>query len=245
MEILVRAGVQEEANGPFVPGPFRLVHIEDGELELQPGTGLMGLVPADIEAASRVAVRAAMCAAMADPRMGEAFTDAEGGDALRILRIWKCEMWSNPSSAHPPRDADGNVKAPEFVLNFDPREETSEFDWGIFDAVLATLHRADDERLLAERALVSAVRDAWNKHGVRIAQLALRIGWSPEYTRLVAKGERLTGLIVPTSTQTVHTLHSPAGGGCLVAGAENPAALIAAAATLLARAQALLGASEA
>jgi hypothetical protein len=245
MEILVRSGVQEEVNGPFVFGPFHVVDVDDGGLTLGPGERLVDHAPGDPDGVSRIAVMASVRAAMADSRMGEVFTDDEGATALRVLRIWKFEMWSNAPAGRPPRDVDGNVLTPEVTFNFDPRDEVEGFDWAIFDTVLATFRRADDERTLAERALVAGVRDGWEKYNVPVARLAQRIGWSPEYTRLVAKGERLPGPTAPATTRAAHTLYAPdADRGARVLTAyeagEDPETLIAAAMTLLGRAQAML-----
>jgi hypothetical protein len=249
MEFLVRSGVQEEVNGPFVFGPFHVIDVEDDGLVLEPGERLLDQAPRDPDRVSLIAVKASVQAAMADPRMGEVFTDAEGATALRILRIWKLEMWSNASAGRPPRDVDGNVLTPEITFNFDPRDGVEGFDWAIFNVVLATLRRADEERTLAERALVAAVRDGWEKHNVPVAQFARRIGWSPEYTRLVAKGERLPGPTAPVTTRAAHTLYAPDADGAarLLAAdepGEDPEALIAAAMTLLGRAQAMLQAGR-
>lgn len=176
------------------------------------------------------------------------YANAEGDRALRVVRVWKCEMWSNAPDSRPPHDGDGNVVTPEFTFNFDPRDGVEGFNWDIFDAVLATYRRADDERTLAERALVASLRDGWEKFGAPVAQLAQRIGWSPEYTRLVAKGERLPQA-GPVSTHSAHTLFARDldGSPGLVTverGGEDPATLIAAAMTLLSRAQAMVQAGR-
>jgi hypothetical protein len=133
------------------------------------------------------------------------------------------------------------VAGPDGVLYFigQPPADGG-FDWPAFHAVVETWREASDNRDLAELTLVAAVRDALEQNTASVAQLAKRIGWSAEYTRLVGRGERLSTPTAPVKTYDRIELAEMAITGIHGGPDADPNVLITRAMTLLAQAREML-----
>ena len=244
LDILIRVSQQEEPDGPYVLGRYNLVAVEGHGVEIGPEERINAhLEGIRSGATARVVIEVIRAAAAANPTVG--LLTALGGEAAIAFaqRRWKLEYWTGCgiSDGKPTRDNEGRIVGPDAVLYFigQPPVDGS-FDCPAFHAVVETWREASDNRDLAELTLVAAVRDALDWNTVSVAQLAKRIGWSAEYTRLVGRGERLPTPTAPVKTYDKVELAEMAITGIHGGPDADPDVLITQAMTLLAQARQIL-----
>jgi len=244
LDILIRVSQQEDPAGPYVLGSYNLVAVDGHGIEIGSEERLnvhLGALRND--ATARVVTEVIRAAVAANPTVG-LFTTLGGEAAIAFAqRRWKLEYWTGCgiSDGKPARDTEGRIVGPDGVLYFigQPPADGS-FDWPAFHAVVETWREASDNRDLAELTLVASVRDALERSTASVAQLAKRIGWSAEYTRLVGRGERLPTPTAPVKTYDKAALAEMAITGIHGGSDADPDELITQAMTLLAQAREIL-----
>ena len=244
IDILFRVSQQEQPDGPYVLGRYNLAVIEGHGVEIGP-EGRLNAHLEDIQSGTtaQVVLELIRAAVAANPTVG--LLTSLGGEAAIAFaqRCWKLEYWTGCGigDGKPARDSEGRIVGPDEVLYFigQPPADGS-FDWPAFHAVVETWREGSDNRDLAELALVAAVRDALEGSTVSVAQIAKRIGWSAEYTRLVGRGERLPTPTAPVRTYDQVELAEMAITGIRGGPDADPGVLITQAMTLLARARQIL-----
>jgi hypothetical protein len=245
LDVLIRVSQQEDPDGPYVLGRYALVTVDNQGIKIGPGERRgTRLEDAQNGAATRVAVEVVKAAVTANPNVGQFATHGGEGVFAFAQRRWKLEYWTGwgIGDGRPARDNEGRIAGPDAVLYFvgEPPADGG-FDWSAFHAVIETWREASDNRDLAESSLVAAVRDIVEQNTASVAQLARRIGWSPEYTRLVGRGERLAAPSAPVRTYGKAELDEMAIPGIYGGGPDaDPDMLITQAMTLLAQARQML-----
>jgi hypothetical protein len=245
LDVLIRVSQQEEPDGPYVLGRYAVVTVDGHGIKIGSGERL-GTRLEDVQsgAAAQVVMEVVKAAVAANPSVGQ--FAAHGGEGVFAFaqRRWKLEYWTGwgIGDGKPARDDEGRIAGPDAVLYFvgDPPADGG-FDWSAFHAIIETWREASDNRDLAGSSLVAAVRDVVEQNAASVAQLARRIGWSPEYTRLVGRGERLPSPSAPIRTYGRTELDEMAIPGIHSGGLDaDPDTLIAQAMTLLAQARQML-----
>jgi hypothetical protein len=244
LDVLMRVSQQEEPDGPYVLGRYDIVAVDGHGVKIGPGDRLNTHPEAlQSDAIAQVMVEVVKAAVGANPDVGQ-FT-ARGDERVFAFaqRRWKLEYWTGwgIGDGKPARDNEGRIVGPDAVVYFvgEPPADGS-FDWPAFQAVVETWREATDNRDLAESTLVAAVREAVEQNTASVAQMARRIGWSPEYTRLVGRGERLPTTSAPVKTYDNAELYEMAIPGNHGGPDADPDMLITQAMTLLAQARQIL-----
>ena len=244
LNVLIRVSQQEDPDGPYVLGRYDLMAVDGHGIEVGSGERL-NTRPEDLRsgAAAQVVVEVVKAAVAANPNVGQFTTHRGEGVFAFAQRRWKLEYWTGwgIGDGKPTRDNEGRIVGPDAVLYFvgEPPADGG-FDWPAFNAVVETWREASDNRDLAESSLVAAVRDVVEQNTASVAQLARRIGWSPEYTRLVGRGERLPAPSAPVRSYDKAELDEMAIPGIHGGPDADPDMLITQAMTLLAQARQML-----
>lgn len=244
INFLVRISEQEDPDGPYVLGNYNLISVEDHGIKVGPDERFhqhVGPGPEE-EPARNILTDLVSAIAAANPDLGQLAVVERDGQTTLAPRRWKMEYWTGWGirDSKPARDPEGRIVGPDAVIYFVSPAANNGFDWPAFQAVVETWREASDNRDLAEWTMVAAIRQALGENAASVAQLAKRVGWSPEYTRLVGRGERLPVQTAPVMTYDRTDLAEMGVPGTPGSAGEDPDKLIAQAMTLLARAREML-----
>ncbi len=243
INFLVRISDQKDSDGPYVLGDYNLISVNGHGIEIGPDERFnQHTGPSEEDAATKVLTDVIMTVAAANPALGQMATVERDGQTIVAPRRWKMEYWTGWGirDGKPARDPEGRIAGPDAVIYFVGPPADGGFDWPAFQAVVETWREASDNRDLAEWTMVAAIRQALNGNAASVAQLAKRVGWSPEYTRLVGRGERLPVQTAPVTTYDKADLAEMGVTGTHGNTGEDPDKLIAQAMALLAQAREIL-----